>query len=289
VGRPADDIKRVFNLEYSVGIDHQVLSFLAVGGAWYRRSWFNLEWQDNQLVGPQDYAPFDVVSPLDGDVITVYNLNRDKQGLVDALDINGSDRSRLRRTYDGIEVSFNARLPRGGTVFGGWSTERRIDVACELDNPNFASDPSTTTPWSYRFCDQSALDIPFRSDFKLVGAYPLPLDFQVGATLASYAGDPLRVSWSVPAPLFPGGRTQSVNVDLVAPGEKYLERWNQLDVSLRKIFHVKKTRLDASVDIFNVTNSNVVLSEVTTYGPTLGNPTQILQPRLLRLSFNMKF
>jgi len=203
--------------------------------------------------------------------------------------VNGTDRSRLGRHYDGIEVSFNARLPRGGTAFGGWSSERRIDVACELDNPNFASDPSTTTPWSYRFCDQSKLDIPFRSDFKLTAAYPLPLDFQIGATVASYAGDPLRVMWSVPPALFPGGRTQSVTIDLVAPGEKYLDRWNQLDLSLRKIFHVKKTRFDASIDIFNVTNSNVVLTEITSYGPTLGNPTQILQPRLLRLSANMKF
>jgi len=287
--RPADGIKRVFNLEYSVGVDHQLLSFLAVGGAWYRRSWFNVEWQDNTLVGPDDYAPFDVTSPLNGEVITVYNLNRAKQGLVDNLDVNGTDRSRLGRHYDGIEVSFNARLPRGGTAFGGWSSERRIDVACELDNPNFASDPSTTTPWSYRFCDQSKLDIPFRSDFKLTAAYPLPLDFQIGATVASYAGDPLRVMWSVPPALFPGGRTQSVTIDLVAPGEKYLDRWNQLDLSLRKIFHVKKTRFDASIDIFNVTNSNVVLTEITSYGPTLGNPTQILQPRLLRLSANMKF
>src|SRR5204862_2605606 len=65
--RPQDDIKRVFNIEYSAGIDRQLLSFLSVGGAWYRRVWYNNEWQDNLLVTAADYAPFDVVSPLNGE------------------------------------------------------------------------------------------------------------------------------------------------------------------------------------------------------------------------------
>ena len=288
--RRADaDIRRVYNLEYSVGVDHQVLPMLAVGASWYRRSWYNLEWQDNLLVAPSDYAPFDVVSPLDGEMITVYNLDRSKQGLVDALDTNGMDRSKTRRTYDGLEVNFSARLPKGGSVFGGWSADKNVSVACELDNPNFASDPATATPWSYRYCDQSAQSMPFRNDFKVTGAYPLPLDMQVGATWASYAGDQLRVNWSVPANLFPGGRTQSVTIDLIPPGSKFLERWNQVDLSLRKLFNMQRTQFNISLDMFNVLNSNVVLSETQAYGPALGNPTSILQPRLLRISGGVKF
>ena len=228
-------------------------------------------------------------SPLNGEIITVYNLDRSKQGLVDALDTNGVDRSKTRRTYDGLEVNFSARLPKGGSVFGGWSADKNVSVACELDNPNFASDPSTATPWSYRYCDQSAQSMPFRNDFKVTGAYPLPLDMQVGATWASYAGDQLRVNWSVPANLFPGGRTQSVTIDLIPPGSKFLERWNQVDLSLRKLFNMQRTQLNISLDMFNVLNSNVVLSETQAYGPALGNPTSILQPRLLRISGSVKF
>jgi hypothetical protein len=180
-------------------------------------------------------------------------------------------------------------LPKGGSVFGGLSTERTVEVNCELENPNFASDPSTTSPRSFRFCDQSALGMPFRTDFKLAGAYPLPLDMQVGTAFASYAGDPLRVTWSVPANLFPGGRTQSVTIDLIPPGTKYLERWNQVDLSLRKIFRTGRTTFDVALDMFNALNSNVVLGETQSFGAALGNPTAILQPRLLRLSGNVKF
>jgi hypothetical protein len=287
--RPDPEIQRVYNLEYSVGVDRQLMSMLAVGASWYRRSWYNLEWQDNLLVTPNDYLPFQVTSPLNGENITVYNLDRNKQGQVDTLDRNSRDRSQMRRNYDGIELNFSARLPKGGSVFGGLSTERTVEVNCELENPNFASDPATTSPRSFRFCDQSALGMPFRTDFKLAGAYPLPLDLQVGTAFASYAGDPLRVTWSVPANLFPGGRTQSVTIDLIPPGTKYLERWNQVDLSLRKIFRTGRTTFDVALDMFNALNSNVVLGETQAFGAALGNPTAILQPRLLRLSGNVKF
>ena len=276
--RPDPDIRREYNLEYSAGVDRQLTPNLSVAGAWYRRSYRNLIWADNLLIEPTDYAAFDVANPLGGESITVYNLHRAKQGLVDILDRNGRDSSLRRQTYDGFELAFNARLPRGGTVFGGWSADRTIEVACDGDDPN-----------TYRFCDQSAVGMPFRSDFKLVGAYPLPLDFQVGGAFASYAGFMRTITWTVPANLFPGGRTQSVSVALTPPGSDYGPRWNQLDLSVRKVFRLGGAQLDAALDMFNALNSNVVLSDIQTFGPTLGNPTQILQPRLLRVSANVKF
>jgi hypothetical protein len=277
--RPDPDIRREYTVDYSLGVDRQLLDQLSVTVAWYRKSWYNLQSQDNLFIAPEDYASFTTPSPLNGEILTVYNLNRAKQGLVDILDRNSTDRSQTRRTYDGFELSFSARLPKGGSAFGGWSADKTVSVRCETDDPN-----------QWRFCDQSALDIPFRSDFKLVGAYPLPVDFEIGAVFASYAGGPLSVTWSVPQNVFPGNsRTQTVSVNLIEPGSKYLPRWNQLDLSLRKNFTMRNTRLGASLDIFNALNSNVVLTEVTTFGASLGNPTSILQPRLLRMSFNVKF
>jgi hypothetical protein len=276
--RPDPDIRRQYTIDYSVGVDRQLLEFLSVSAAWYRRSWYNLERQDNVLIDQTDFAGFDVANPLTGETMTIYNLNRAKQGLVDIVDVNSTDRSTRRQTYDGLEVAFSARLPRGATVFGGWSADKNVEVDCEVDNPN-----------DLRYCDESALDIPFRNDFKLVGAIPLPLEFQIGAALASYAGGELEVTWAVPANLFPGGRTQTVSANLIPPGTKYLKRWNQLDLSVRKVFRIRNTRFDASLDMFNALNSNVVLSETQAFGPNLGNPTSILQPRLLRMSFNMKF
>jgi len=82
-------------------------------------------------------------------------LNPAKQGMVDILDTNAVDRKLNRQSYSGFELSGTARLPRGGLVFGGWSADRPITVACDGDDPN-----------TFRYCDQSVLGIPFTHDFK---------------------------------------------------------------------------------------------------------------------------
>ena len=277
--RRADpSIRRPYDIEYTAGIVRELMKGVSVTGAWYRRDTYDLEQQINTLITVSDFAAFTTPSPLNGDPVTVYNLNRAKQGQVDLLDTTATDRSKVRVAYTGLEVSFSARLPHGANMFGGWSADRLITVACGGNDPN-----------TFRYCDQSQYDIPFRHDVKFAGSYPLPFDVQIGATLQSYAGLPLAVNWAVPANLFPGGRTQSVTVNLVPPGSKYLDRWNELDLSLRRVFRFGRVRLDGALDIFNALNSNVVLSENQNFGSTLGQPQAVLQGRLLRVSTQIKF
>jgi hypothetical protein len=198
--------------------------------------------------------------------------------LSDVLDTTATDGDLNRREYSGFEATFNARLPHGASIFGGWWSDRDITVACDGDDPN-----------TFIFCDQSVLDIPFRNNLKLAGSATLPYAVQLGISVQSYAGGPLAVNWAVPANLFPGGRTQPVTVPLVAPGEKYLDRWTQVDASFKKIFTVGAHRLEGSIDLFNALNSNVVLQRNQAFGASLDQPQQILQPRLIRFSAQWKF
>src|SRR2546427_11897037 len=46
---PDPDIKRGYNLTYSVGIDREVLPRISVSGTYYRRGFYRLEVQDNLL------------------------------------------------------------------------------------------------------------------------------------------------------------------------------------------------------------------------------------------------
>ena len=164
-------------------------------------------------------------------------------------------------------------------MFGGWSADKLVTVSCAGYDPN-----------TFRFCDQSQLGIPFRSDFKFAGSYPIALGVQVGAMLQSYAGLPLAANWTPAASVFPGGqRTQSVTVNLIPPGSQYLDRWTQLDLSFRKLFRLGRYRVDGALDMFNALNSNVVLSQNQNFGSTLGQPQAVLQGRLLRLSTQLKF
>jgi hypothetical protein len=270
------DIRRTYSMEYSVGLQQQLVSRVSLMAAWYRRTYHDIEKSDNLLVSDADYTPFQVTNPQNaGEQFTVYNLNRAKQGQVDILDTNSDVDQQM---FNGFELSFMTRLPNGGTFFGGWTTDRNVTVTCDADNPN-----------NRRFCDQRDLDIPLRHDFKLAGGYPLPFGIQAGFSFQSYAGLPLQVNWAVPANLFPGGRTEAVTVPLIAPGTKYLERWNQLDISTKRVFSLGRLRLNGQAELFNVLNSSVVLSENQSFGTSLGQPTSTLQGRLLRLAIQAKF
>jgi hypothetical protein len=173
-------------------------------------------------------------------------------------------------------------------MFGGWGAGKAITVACAN-----LSDPNT-----FRYCDHSELDVPFRHSFKFAGSYPLPLGLVVGATAVSNAGHlqgsnvtdgSLAVNWAVPANLFPGGRTQAVTTRLIPPGSQYLKRWNQLDVQIKRVFRVGKLQIEPGVDVYNVFNSNVVLVQNQNFGSALGQPQQVLQGRLMRLSAQINF
>ena len=284
--------KRDYNLQYNLGVDRQIASGMSVSFAWFRRSWYDLPISVNQLVNPDtDYTPFDTTNPLTGETMTLYNLNPAKAGQSLILDTTSTDHSKTRRDYTGFEASATVRLPHGATLIGGWAADRTINVTCENPDPNL------------RFnCDQGQFDIPLRSDFKFIGTYPVAYGIHLGAVLQSYAGAAVPVSWSVPANVFPGGRrTQAVTLQttvvgtgytgssLSDPGSTYLSRWNQLDLSIRRTFAFGRFHVDGSLDVFNALNSSVVLSQNQAFGSSLGMPTGILQPRLLRISSNVKF
>ncbi|MGE0705041.1 MAG: carboxypeptidase regulatory-like domain-containing protein [Vicinamibacterales bacterium] len=270
------DLEREYNVEVSASIQHELRPGLSVTGAWYRRSFHDLEGTDNLLLDISDYQAFETPSPLNGEPVTIYNLNPAKRGLVHILDTNSDTNSVV---YNGFEASFNGRLPNGATWFGGVTTERTVSVTCETDDPNLLL-----------HCDQRELDIPFRTEYKLAGYYPLPGGFQANMSLISWPGSRLAVNWSVPASAFPDGqRTQAVEVNLAAPGSKHLDRINQVDVGVKKIFDIAGLRVHANATVFNVLNSSAVLGENENFGVRLGEPTTTIQGRLLRLATQIEW
>ena len=78
-------------------------------------------------------------------------------------------------------------------------------------------------------------------------------------------------------------------VDLTPPGTDYYLRQNQVDFGLRKLFRLKQYQFSGQMDLFNLLNSSYVQTQNVNYGPALGTPTKILQPRLLRLAVQMRF
>ena len=109
---PDPNIERAYNLSSSLGVEHQLRPGLGVTFMWYHRGWNNLIRTDNDLVTFADYTPVDVVSPLDGSVITVYNLNPAKRGQVQQVDRNSTDSSSRRNAYNSFEFGADGSAPR---------------------------------------------------------------------------------------------------------------------------------------------------------------------------------
>jgi hypothetical protein len=265
-----------------------------VVGAWYHTRFYQLQRVSNVAVSPADYSSFQVPSPLNnGEMITVFNLDPALRGVVDNVTTN-SDIN--RRVYNGFEASIQARLPNGAVILGGWSADRTVSTTCDTNNPN-----------QFRYCDQSGKlhqdlgqvpTMPFRNEFKLGLTTPLPWQFQAGVSYIGLPGgsagsigynDYLSVNWTVPPALFPGGRTETVTVNLIPPGTKYLEQWNQIDINVKRRFRVRNLDLQPSADIFNVMNSSAVLTALQAFGPSLDTPTSTLQGRFVKLSLLVKF
>ncbi len=303
--RPDADLQREYDWVYSAGIQHELTPGLAVTATWYRRGTHNLRRTDNLLVSLGDYAPVDIVNPLDGEITTIYNLDPSRLGQVDRVDVNATDSDLRRRTYNGLELGFNARLGRG-SIFGGYTVDRLINVSCDGSN-NGATLATTiaTDPNTFRFCDDRELDLPLRHEVKFAGSYRLPWDVQLNAAFQSYQGTPTGINWTVSrstrypadcaAPCVPGAlvaptlTVSSLSIALVPPGTRFLPRQNQLDLGIRKVFRVGRTQLSGQVDVFNLHNSSLIKGETQTLGPSLGRPTSILQPRTLRIAAQLQF
>jgi len=178
-------------------------------------------------------------------------------------------------------------------------------------------------PNSLRFCDESGR-MPFRPEFKLAGNMPLWKGFEVSTTWQNDPEFQKYVNWTLnansvypvdcvgcpagarifPAAGQPGALTNaSLFIPVVAPGTRFYDRLNQLDLGIKRTFKFReKFRAQAQLDVFNVTNSHTVLVENQTLGTTAntsikafkgggpgGQPTQILQARLLRLAVQFHF
>ncbi|OFW19560.1 MAG: hypothetical protein A3H97_24965 [Acidobacteria bacterium RIFCSPLOWO2_02_FULL_65_29] len=285
VRTPDPDIERPYQWEYNVGVQRELTNGLSISAGWVRREFRRLFWTDNVLTTFDDYTAVQILSPLDGTSIPVYNLNVAKRGQVRQIDKN-SDRN--RRSYNGVDIGFTSRVG-GGNLFGGVNAGRQIATICEVDDPN-----------NLRFCDQHDLDVPYLTQFKLAGMYPLPYGVQLSGSWQGYPGaqfsgsgdvaEPsLNVNYIVDRTIVPTLTQSSVTVQLVEPGTKFLKRWNQIDVRLGRKFQFRNVNVQGQFDIFNLLNSSSILAVTQTFGPSLDRPTRILQGRLFAVGAQVNF
>ena len=277
---PTEELRtdgRGYNYEYSAGVEHQVLPTLSVAATWFRRDFFKFVTTDYIDRTLADYSPVTVVSPLDGEIITAYNLAPSKVALTNRLD-RTADQDMRKTFYRGVEFSFRARLPKGGTLFGGTSTGRTVAMTCDQpDNPNLL-----------RFCDQreSGVTPPMTTSFKVSGSYSLKYGIQFGMSYVRQPGDGLQTNWLITrttryttdclGPCTPGALVMptlseaSLTIPLIPTGVDTLPAINNWDMRLGKRFRVGRYTLEGMFELYNLLNISTPL-EVRSFN--YGTPT----------------
>ena len=289
-------MKRMYNVETAVSVQRELFTGVSVSGGWFHRDFKNLRRRVNVLQSFADYTPFTMFSPIDGSAITYYNVSAAARSRVNAVDGNAtSDR---KMWFNGFEYNFNARLPRGATLFGGGMSERTIAQVCdEAFNPN-----------NLLYCDQTRSGIPFRTQFKIAGTVPVTYGIQVGFSFQSLPGygygtgalsgreggptgptgqpsalqlntpNGVGTVWLItPATTYsasspcvaqgkctagqlvdPGMNVASLSVPLIAPNTEFGDRINQLDLNVTRTIRIGRSSVQPKFDLFNALNVSPV-------------------------------
>jgi hypothetical protein len=309
---PDPDIQRPGQYTFNLGVTQELMGRVTLTAEWYHNRFTDITERNNVARNFDSYVPIEVQSPRDGSTIIAYNVKNEFRTAVENVDASDSN---IKRHYNGFELGYNVRLPRGVRIFGGFNLEKTLADTCSVGtDPNFQ-----------RFCNQWDSDIPWSKQFKLAGTYPLPwwgitasaslqslMGYVVGERAIPYGVFTFGTGFDIPngrgtywqvtpqtryptTPcslpcrpgelVMPGLNVASLNILLSPPETEFMPRYNQLDLSLSKTFHVRGIRLMPKLDVFNALNSDR-WSAVTTWqynSATYLQPSTIMQARLFRV------
>jgi hypothetical protein len=287
------NLKRGYNWEYNLSVQHQLLERVAVTAGFYRRNFYNLDIIDNTNLTTDDWTPFDIVTPTDarlpasGQPITMYSLNTGKIGAATAnlrtfSDVNTS-------VYDGFELTALVRKSKL-LLFGGVTTDRKATIEC--DGSIDATMTARDNPNGRRFCDSVP---PFRTTIKMSATYQLPYEFELSGSFLALPGPSVAANYAVTAAI--AGRPvvgttaggTSISVNLVEPDTLFLDYKQQLDMRVARSFRVDRCRIQGFMDVFNVFNAGTALRVNETYGAAWLTPTAIMDGRYARFGMQMSF
>jgi len=320
------NLKRAYQNKINVGISHELLKGVSISAEWFHTTNGNIQqtldttrlqacggvnpptvggqglsasdavtlincnitMPQAQIAANPQFQAITVYSPIDGHAVTVYDLANAAVNAVGKNNFTFTDNQQTA-VYNGFDIGFNARLPRGGRMFGGTTTERQLNNTC---------DTAAASPNSLLYCDQSNLGggvtIPWKTQIKLAGSYPLPWwglivngayqglpGYTEGATTYSVTkgstkyttcpGNSVAAGCVVGALIAPTA-LNSISATLDPSGTTLTPRTNQVDFGIAKRLKFGRIRIDPKIDMFNALNSDDYYSVTsTTFSPIL-NP-----------------
>jgi hypothetical protein len=269
------DLKRPFQWEYNVSVQRQLGSRTSVMVAYFGRKFWDLYTTVNDAVPSTAYSPVIITNPLTNEPLTVYNQDPATRGQVRNLLATVPD---LTQRYNGVEFQIDTRLSKA-TIFGGFTIGSAYgdQDSGDLNNPN------------NRINNRG--NIGFDSPYQIRAgfSYIMPADVRLSGSLRSASGLPQTRTYVVTTAIVPDLTQVTQNVQVAERGD-YRYPWvNLLDLRLARSFAVGGTRLEPTIDLYNVFNNNAPTNVNQTLGPALGRPSAIVMARLLRIGGRISF
>jgi hypothetical protein len=308
--------------DFATEVQQELSSRISVRVGYYRNWDGNLTVIDNLEVSPSDFTTYCITAPVDArlpngggyQLCGLANESRAVFGRSNTVVEKASKFGDAKRVSDFIAVNISSRFGRGIQFGGGVDTGRSIVDRCfAVDSPAQTTFDFVTATVSRGTTSVSAaspsycrLDIPFsaQTQVKLFGAYPLPYQMLVSAVLQNLSGPEIRADYAATnaqiapslgrnlaaCPADTGACSATVVIPLVRPGTMFEDRRTQLDLRVSRRFNFKsRYSVDASLDVYNVTNNSSVITLSNAFGPTWQQPTAVLDARMFQINARFNF
>jgi len=290
---------RPSNWQLSASLQQELRPNLSMTAGYFRTWHRRFRATDNLAVAPSDFDQFCVVLPTNpripggggNELCGLYDLNPSRFGQVNNVVTQASKFGEQSQTYNGVDLTLNARFGAGGLLAGGVSFGRTSvdDCGVRPDSPERL------------FCDRTP---PWTNEtyVKLAGSYPLPWGLSASATFQNLPGilyqanvvyTNSQIASSLGRNLSACGTavtcTATRTVTVTEPGSLAEDRLKQLDVRLAKTLRIGGLRLKPAFDVYNLFNASTILRVNNTYSARWPQPTDLLGGRLFKLSADIDF
>jgi hypothetical protein len=309
--------KRLYNWEFSAGVQRQVLSGLSVDATYFRRWYGNFTIVDNRAVTAADFTQFSITAPVDsrlpdggGNVISgLYDVNQSKFGQIDNITTFSKNFGKQVQMWNGVALTVSARMAHGIIVQGGLDRGTITQDVCDIRAkvPEYTVADPYSTPVVAAGTSTSTLNLASptawhchterpQTQVKLLGSYTVPkIELQVSSTLQSIPGPEIAAFFtatnaivmpSLGRPL--SGGAANVSVNLVSPGAMYGERLNQLDIRFARPVRTGRAKTTFQLDLYNALNVDAVTGVNTAYATWL-RPQAVILGRFAKLGVQFDF
>jgi hypothetical protein len=320
--------KRGYNWRATISLEQQLTTGLALAATYARTIYGSFIVTDNLNLTPADFDPYCITVPVDGRLprsgqqlcglwdqrinVPTSNLVTFPDNYVNKYQFPGFSQGAQTEHFNGFDLQLTARLPRRGTLAGGWSMGNTIQntaisanggqinnsyTQCfVVDNPeqltSQVSPCAVNTPYQHRFRFNGAFELPW-GGIQLAGVYQdLPGPLIVANVTYTSAQINAQPTGGLGRPLRTGTRT----IDVLAPFSMFGDRFREVDARASKLFRVAGRRIQLNVDVYNLLNASTATFIQNTYSapgaatasPWL-QPTQVMDGRFVKFSAQFDF